>query len=193
MILAIDQGTTSTRAILFDHSGAIVHMTQQEIQQYYPHPGWVEHDADEIWASVLHVMRSVVANANIPIQQISAIGITNQRETTVVWDRHTGRPIHRAIVWQSRQTESVCEALRNDGHAQTFRDRTGLVVDPYFSGTKVRWLLDHVPGARERALRGDLLFGTIDSWLIWQLTGGQAHVTDVTNASRTLLFNIHEL
>jgi glycerol kinase len=193
MILAIDQGTTSTRAILFDHSGAIVHMAQQEIQQYYPHPGWVEHDADEIWASVLHVMRSVVADAGIQNQQIAAIGITNQRETTVVWDRHTGRPIHRAIVWQSRQTEAICEALRNDGHAQTFRDRTGLLVDPYFSGTKVRWLLDHVPGARERASRGDLLFGTIDTWLIWQLTGGQAHVTDVTNASRTLLFNIHEL
>jgi glycerol kinase len=193
MILAIDQGTTSTRAILFDHSGAIVHMAQQDIQQYYPHPGWVEHDADEIWASVLQVMRSVVAKAGIPTQQIAAIGITNQRETTVVWDRHTGRPIHRAIVWQSRQTESICEALRHEGHAQTFRDRTGLVVDPYFSGTKVRWLLDHVPGASERAFRGDLLFGTIDTWLIWQLTGGQAHVTDVTNASRTLLFNIHEL
>jgi glycerol kinase len=192
-ILAIDQGTTSTRAILFNRQGDIVETAQQEIKQYFPQPGWVEHDAEEIWVSVLGVMASVLSKAGVTGVNVAAIGITNQRETAVVWDKHTGRPIHRAVVWQSRQTADICEALKSDGHTDTFRSRTGLLIDPYFSGTKVKWLLDHVEGARARAERGDLLFGTIDSWLIWKFTGGATHVTDVTNASRTLLFNIYDL
>jgi len=192
-ILSIDQGTTSTRAIVFDRAGDIVATAQQEIKQYYPQPGWVEHDAEEIWVSVLGVVASALSKAGLEASSIAAIGITNQRETAVVWDRATGRPIHRAIVWQSRQTAELCEALKQDGHERLVRERTGLLIDPYFSGTKVRWLLDRVDGARERAERGELLFGTIDTWLIWKFTGGAAHVTDYSNASRTLMYNIHEL
>ncbi|MFC3800677.1 glycerol kinase GlpK [Cohnella sp. GCM10012308] len=192
-ILALDQGTTSSRAILFDKSGRAVAVAQQEIKQYFPKPGWVEHDANEIWLSVLGVIARVLSEGDIRPEQIEAIGITNQRETTVVWDRHTGRPIHRAIVWQSRQTNDICETLRQQGLDDLFRRKTGLLIDAYFSGTKVKWLLDHVEGAREMAARGDLLFGTIDTWLVWKMSGGAAHVTDFSNASRTLLYNIHTL
>ncbi|MBD2844801.1 glycerol kinase GlpK [Paenibacillus sp. IB182496] len=192
-ILSIDQGTTSTRAILFDRKGLPVHAAQQEIRQYYPRPGWVEHDAEEIWVSVLGVMAAVLSEAAVTPQQVEAIGITNQRETTVIWERESGRPIHRALVWQSRQTAPICEQLRADGHEAMIRDKTGLLIDPYFSGTKAKWLLDQTEGARERAARGELLLGTIDSWLIWKLTGGARHVTDCTNASRTMLYNIHDL
>ena len=192
-VLAIDQGTTSSRAILFDRAGRIAAVAQQEIKQFFPQPGWVEHDASEIWLSVLGVIAGAMSEGGIAPGQIAAIGITNQRETAVVWDRHTGLPIHRAVVWQSRQTAGICEELKARGLEETFRRKTGLLVDPYFSGTKVKWLLDHVPGAREKAERGDLLFGTIDSWLVWKLTGGAAHVTDYSNASRTLMYNIHEL
>lgn len=192
-ILAIDQGTTSSRAIIFDAHGAVVAKAQQEIKQIYPQPGWVEHNANEIWISVLGVMATALSEAGLSPGQIACIGITNQRETAVVWEKDTGRPIHNAVVWQSRQTADICDRLREQGHEPLFRERTGLLIDPYFSGTKVRWLLDHVDGAQERAARGELLFGTIDSWLIWKLTGGAAHVTDVTNASRTLMYNIHKL
>ncbi|WP_230986594.1 glycerol kinase GlpK [Cohnella fermenti] len=192
-MLAIDQGTTSSRAIIFDRQGHIVSTAQQEIKQYYPKPGWVEHDASEIWVSVLGVVASALSQAEIAPDRIKAIGITNQRETAVVWDRHTGRPIHHAIVWQSRQTQDICEELKRQGHEDLIRRKTGLLIDPYFSGTKIKWLLDHVEGARERAESGDLLFGTIDSWLVWKLSGGKAHVTDYSNASRTLLYNIFEL
>ncbi|GGG06367.1 glycerol kinase GlpK [Paenibacillus abyssi] len=192
-ILSIDQGTTSTRAILFDHDGEIVQSAGQEIKQYYPKPGWVEHDAEEIWVSVLGVIASTLSKAGIKGEQVQAIGITNQRETAVVWDRHTGRPIYNAIVWQSRQTADLCESLRAAGHTKLVLEKTGLLIDPYFSGTKVKWILDHVEGAREKAERGDLLFGTIDTWLIWKFTGGKKHVTDYSNASRTLLFNIYDL
>nr|WP_233167896.1 glycerol kinase GlpK [Paenibacillus roseus] len=191
--MAIDQGTTSSRAIVFDRQGRIVSTAQQEIQQYFPQPGWVEHDANEIWVSVLGVIAASLSRAEILPKQIEAIGITNQRETTVVWDRHTGRPIHHAIVWQSRQTQDICEQLKLQGHEERFHSKTGLLIDAYFSGTKIKWLLDHVEGAREKAENGDLLFGTIDSWLVWKLSGGRAHVTDYSNASRTLLYNIHEL
>ena len=192
-ILAIDQGTTSSRAMLFDRAGRIRGMAQQEFPQYYPQPGWVEHDAGEIWDSVLQVIRAVLSEAGVPASHIAAIGITNQRETTVVWDRHTGEPIYRAIVWQSRQTADICEAIKQAGLEATIRAKTGLVVDAYFSASKIQWLLDHVPGARQKAENGDLLFGTIDTWLVWKLSGGRAHVTDYSNASRTLLYNIHEL
>lgn len=192
-ILSLDQGTTSSRAIIFDKDGLVVATAQQEIRQYFPQPGWVEHDANEIWLSVLGVIAGVLTDADIQPEQIEAIGITNQRETTVVWDRHTGRPIHRAIVWQSRQTNDICESLKQAGLGELFKQKTGLLIDAYFSGTKIKWLLDHVEGARERAAAGDLLFGTIDSWLVWKLSGGRAHVTDYSNASRTLLYNIHEL
>ncbi|MFC4597812.1 glycerol kinase GlpK [Cohnella hongkongensis] len=192
-ILSIDQGTTSTRALIFNHSGEIVSSAQEEIKSYYPKPGWVEQDANEIWLSVLGVMAAALLKGDIRPEQIEAIGMTNQRETTIVWDRHTGRPVHRAIVWQSRQTADICQQLIEQGHEQTFRSRTGLLVDPYFSGTKVKWILDHVKGARERAESGDLLFGTVDTWLIWKMTGGKRHVTDYTNASRTLMFNIYDL
>nr|WP_240353561.1 glycerol kinase GlpK [Cohnella algarum] len=191
--MAIDQGTTSSRAIVFDRQGRIVSTAQQEIRQYFPQPGWVEHDASEIWVSVLGVIASSLSQAEILPEQIEAIGITNQRETAVVWDRHTSRPIHHAIVWQSRQTQDICEELKRQGHEERFRGKTGLLIDPYFSGTKIKWLLDHVEGAREKAENGDLLFGTIDSWLVWKLSGGKVHVTDYSNASRTLLYNIHEL
>ncbi len=192
-ILALDQGTTSTRAILFDKKGEIFHKSQVEFNQYFPHPGWVEHNANEIWSSVLAVVASVMTDKNILPEQIEGIGITNQRETTVVWDRHTGKPIYNAIVWQSRQTASICHDLKEQGLEETFRNKTGLLIDPYFSGTKLKWILDHVEGAREKAQNGDLLFGTIDTWLVWKLSGGKAHVTDYSNASRTLMFNIHEL
>ncbi|MCQ6561994.1 glycerol kinase GlpK [Paenibacillus mendelii] len=192
-ILSIDQGTTSTRAVLFDHDGSIAGIAQQEITQHFPKPGWVEHNANEIWVSVLGVMAAALTEADIRPEQIAAIGITNQRETAVVWDRHTGRPIHNAVVWQSRQTAEYCEQLQRDGHGDLFRERTGLLIDPYFSGTKVKWILDNVEGAQEKAASGDLLFGTIDTWLVWKLSGGKAHVTDYSNASRTLMYNIHEL
>lgn len=192
-ILSLDQGTTSTRAILFNKQGEIHFTSQQEFTQYFPEPGWVEHDANEIWSSVLSVIAGVLSKRNIQPDQIEAIGITNQRETTVVWDKNTGEPIYNAIVWQSRQSESICHELREAGLEDEVRSRTGLLVDPYFSGTKVKWILDNVEGAREQAEAGELLFGTIDTWIIWKLSGGQAHVTDYTNASRTLMYNIHEL
>ncbi|AWI13688.1 glycerol kinase [Caldibacillus thermoamylovorans] len=192
-ILAIDQGTTSTRAILFNKKGEIVHVAQQEFTQIFPQPGWVEHNANEIWGSVLAVMATVLAEVNVKPEQIAGIGITNQRETAVVWDKETGNPIYNAIVWQSRQTTQICEELKAQGYDQLFREKTGLLIDAYFSGTKVKWILDHVEGAREKAEQGKLLFGTIDTWLIWKLSGGRAHVTDYTNASRTLMYNIYEL
>lgn len=190
-VLALDQGTTSSRALVFDHSGSIRGLAQKEFSQFFPAPGLVEHDAEEIWASQLGVAVEAIARAGVTVSDIAAIGIANQRETTVVWDRATGRPIHHAIVWQDRRTASECAQLRAQGHEPTFRARTGLVLDPYFSGTKLAWLLDHVPGARIRAEAGELAFGTIDSWLVWNLTSGERHLTDASNASRTLLFNIH--
>ncbi|MGI1806333.1 glycerol kinase GlpK [Exiguobacterium sp. TDN 0502] len=192
-ILSLDQGTTSTRAILFNRAGEIVQSAQQEFTQYFPKPGWVEHNANEIWGSVLAVVATCLTEADVKPSQIAGIGITNQRETAVVWEKETGKPIHNAVVWQSRQTAEICEDLRKAGHAELFREKTGLLIDAYFSGTKVKWILDHVEGARERAERGELLFGTIDTWLIWKLSGGKAHVTDYSNASRTLMYNIHEL
>ncbi len=192
-ILALDQGTTSSRAILFDKEGKIVDVEQKEFKQIFPKPGWVEHNANEIWASILAVMSGVMLKANVSEQEIAGIGITNQRETTVVWDKNTGTPIYHAIVWQSRQTAEICEQLKKDGHETMVKDKTGLLIDAYFSGTKVKWILDHVDGAREKAERGELLFGTIDTWLIWKLSGGKAHVTDYSNASRTLMYNIYEL
>ncbi|HEC2152534.1 TPA: glycerol kinase GlpK [Staphylococcus delphini] len=192
-ILSIDQGTTSSRAILFNEEGEIVGVAQREFKQHFPKSGWVEHDANEIWSSVLSVMASVMTENNVSANEIKGIGITNQRETTVVWDKETGRPIYNAIVWQSRQTQPICDALKQEGHEQTFRDKTGLLLDPYFSGTKVKWILDKVDGAREKAAKGEILFGTIDTWLVWKLSGGRAHVTDYSNASRTLMYNIHEL
>jgi glycerol kinase len=192
-ILSIDQGTTSSRAILFDENGQICQSKQKEFTQLFPKPGWVEHDANEIWLSVQSVITALFSESDIDPEQIAAIGITNQRETTVVWDRHTGRPIYHAIVWQSRQTSEICDQLKEDGYTEMIRSKTGLIIDAYFSATKVKWILDHVEGAREKATRGDLLFGTIDSWLIWKLTGGKTHVTDYTNASRTMLYNIYEL
>lgn len=192
-ILSIDQGTTSSRAILFNQDGTIKGVAQREFKQYFPHSGWVEHDANEIWTSVLSVIAEVINEENVYAQQIAGIGITNQRETTVVWDKNTGRPIYHAIVWQSRQTQSIVQELKDKGLEEKFHQKTGLLLDPYFAGTKVKWILDHVDGAREKAENGDLLFGTIDSWLVWKLSGGHAHITDYTNASRTLLYNIHDL
>ncbi|HYF92951.1 MAG TPA: glycerol kinase GlpK [Symbiobacteriaceae bacterium] len=192
-VLALDQGTTSSRALLFNQGGAVVAVSQQEFKQHYPQPGWVEHDAEEIWFTQLAVARDVLVRAGATWQEIAAIGITNQRETTVVWDKATGRPISPAIVWQCRRTADLCRDLRQAGWEQPVREKTGLVVDAYFSGTKAKWILDHVPGARERAARGEILFGTIDCWLLWKLSGGRVHATDYSNASRTMLFNIHEL
>jgi glycerol kinase len=192
-ILSLDQGTTSSRAILFNHKGSIVHAAQKEFKQYFPKPGWVEHDANEIWLSIQGVIAAVLSESGVQPAEIAGIGITNQRETAVVWDRHTGMPVYHAIVWQSRQTADICEALKAQGLSDLFRKRTGLLIDAYFSGTKIKWILDHVDDAREKAERGDLLFGTMDTWLIWKLTGGKAHVTDYSNASRTLIYNIHEL
>ncbi|MCA1011202.1 glycerol kinase GlpK [Halobacillus halophilus] len=192
-ILSIDQGTTSSRAILFNHKGEIVETGQKEFEQHFPKPGWVEHDANEIWTSVLACIADVLRRADIDAGQVAGIGITNQRETTVVWDRKTGKPIYKAIVWQSRQTQSICNELRDQGLNDTFRDKTGLLLDPYFAGTKVKWILDHVDGAREKAENGELMFGTIDTWLIYKLSGKKAHVTDYSNASRTLMYNIFDL
>ena len=192
-ILALDQGTTSSRAILFGHDGQIAAVAQQEFPQIYPAPGHVEHDPEAIWSSQLAVARQVLKDAGAQPESIAAIGVTNQRETTILWDRETGKPVANAIVWQSRVTADICRELKEAGHEQTFREKTGLVVDAYFSGTKIRHLLDTVSGLRERAERGEILFGTVDSFLIWRLTGGRRHVTDVSNASRTLLFNIHTL
>ncbi|UOR11713.1 glycerol kinase GlpK [Halobacillus amylolyticus] len=192
-ILSIDQGTTSSRAMLFNHGGEIVETAQREFEQYFPKPGWVEHDANEIWTSVLACMADVLTKADVEAEQIAGIGITNQRETTVVWDRNTGKPIHKAIVWQSRQTQQICNELREQGLNDTFRDKTGLLLDPYFSGTKVKWILDHVDGAREKAENDELMFGTIDTWLVYKLSGKKEHVTDYSNASRTLMYNIYDL
>ncbi|MCA9836619.1 MAG: glycerol kinase GlpK [Trueperaceae bacterium] len=191
-ILALDQGTTSSRAILFDQAGKILALAQKEFEQIYPKPGWVEHDPEEIWSSQLGVAQEVIAKAHIDAKDIAAIGITNQRETTLIWDKKTGKAIHNAIVWQDRRTATFIEELKKAGHAASFQEKTGLILDAYFSGSKIKWLLDHVEGARERAEKGELAFGTVDSWLIYNLTEGQVHATDVTNASRTLLFNIHE-
>ncbi|GGH33882.1 glycerol kinase GlpK [Paenibacillus segetis] len=192
-ILALDQGTTSSRAILFNKQGGIVHVAQREFPQYFPKSGWVEQNPNEIWGSILAVIASCLSESGIKPKQVAGIGITNQRETTVVWDKETGYPVYNAIVWQSRQTAELCEELKSAGLNDVFRKKTGLLIDPYFSGTKVKWILDHVEGARERAVKGELLFGTIDSWLIWKLSGGNLHVTDYSNASRTLMYNIHEL
>jgi glycerol kinase len=190
-LLALDQGTSSSRSIVFDERGGIVTMAQRELPQVYPQPGWVEHDALRIWDDQLATAREALSKAGLAAKDVAAIGITNQRETAVVWDRKSGRPIHHAIVWQDRRGEPLCAQLREQGHAALVQDRTGLLVDSYFSGTKVRWLLDNVPGARAKAERGELAFGTIDSWLLWQLTGGALHATDVSNASRTMLFDVH--
>jgi len=190
-LLALDQGTSSSRSIVFDREGHIVAIAQKELTQIYPQPGWVEHDPMEIWRSQLATAREVLVKAKLKPTDIHAIGITNQRETTVLWNRRTGQPVHHAIVWQDRRAEPLCAQLRDEGMTDTIREKTGLVIDAYFSGTKLRWLLDNVPGAREQAARGELAFGTVDSWLMWQLTGGKVHVTDVSNASRTMLFNVH--
>ncbi|MDP1888531.1 FGGY family carbohydrate kinase, partial [Polaromonas sp.] len=190
-LLALDQGTSSSRSIVFDAQGHIVALAQQELPQIYPRPGWVEHDPLEIWRTQLATAREALAKAGLKAADIRALGITNQRETTVVWNRKTGQPIHHAIVWQDRRAEATCAQLREDGKAGLIQAKTGLLVDAYFSGTKLKWLLDNVPQARQQAARGELAFGTIDSWLMWQLTGGALHATDVTNASRTMLFNVH--
>lgn len=192
-IMAIDEGTTSTRAMIIDHDGKEVAASQKEFPQYFPQPGWVEHNAEEIWQTVQTTIASAFISSSIRPDQIAGIGITNQRETTIIWDKKTGRPIYNAVVWQSRQTTKLAEKLKKDGYSEMIRKKTGLLIDPYFSATKIRWILDHVPGAQERAEKGELLFGTIDSWLVWKLTEGAVHVTDYTNASRTMLFNIHEL
>jgi glycerol kinase len=190
-VVAIDQGTTGSTVLVLDKRGRVVARAYSEFTQHYPKPGWVEHDPEEIWRVTLKVLRQAVKRARVKAMDVAAIGITNQRETTVLWDRKTGKPIHRAIVWQDRRTAAFCEAMKADGHEARVRAQTGLVLDPYFSGTKVRWLLDNVRGARERAAAGNLAFGTIDTWLLWKLTGGRVHATDPTNASRTLLFDIH--
>jgi glycerol kinase len=192
-VLAVDQGTTSCRAIVFNHSGEIVSSSQKEFTQIYPTPGWVEHDPMEIWGTQIGVIIEAVQKAGISFNHICAIGITNQRETTVVWDKNTGKPVYNAIVWQCRRTAPICDELKDRGLAESIRGKTGLILDAYFSGTKINWILDNVEGARERANRGELLFGNIDTWLIWNLTGGKVHVTDYSNASRTMLYNIHEL
>lgn len=192
-IMALDAGTTGNRCILFDHTGTPVASAHKEFRQIYPQPGWVEHDAEEIWSTQLEVCRLALEKAGATYEDIAAIGITNQRETVIVWDKTTGKPVYNAIVWQCRRTAEACDALKAQGAEPLFRERTGLVLDAYSSGTKIGWILDHVPGAREHAERGELLFGTVDTWLIYNLTGGRVHVTDVTNASRTLAFNIHTL
>ena len=192
-IMSIDQGTTSSRAIIFNHNGEIVAIAQKEFQQIYPHAGWVEHDPMEIWSTQLSVMAEVIVKAGLSATDIKAIGITNQRETTVVWNRKTGMPIYNAIVWQDRRTSVYCDEIKAKGLAENIQIKTGLIIDAYFSATKAKWILDHVKGARSQAEAGELAFGTIDSWLIWKLTGGEKHVTDVTNASRTMMFNIHTL
>ncbi len=192
-VMALDAGTTSNRAIIFDVDSKIIGVAQKEFTQHFPQPGWVEHDAEEIWSSMHEVMREALEQSGLVASDIAAIGITNQRETAVVWDRATGRPIYNAIVWQSRQTADICEDLKRQGLVKEFQEKTGLVIDAYFSGTKVKWILDHVKGAREKAEKGELAFGTIDTWLLWKLTGGEVHKTDYSNASRTLMFNIKTL
>ncbi len=192
-IIALDQGTTSSRAILFDNEQNIVQIAQKELTQFYPQPGWVEHDPMEIYSSQAAVMTEVLLQAGISIEEVAAVGITNQRETAVIWDKKTGRPIHNAIVWQCRRTAEICEQLKAGGYEPYIKEATGLLADAYFSGTKIKWLLDNVPGARKRAENGELLFGTVDSWLVWKMTGGKVHITDYTNASRTMLFNIKTL
>ncbi|WP_028982707.1 glycerol kinase GlpK [Sporolactobacillus terrae] len=192
-ILALDEGTTSVRAMIFNEQGHVVQMAQKEFTQFFPQPGWVEQDANEIWGSILSVIADALLTGEIDAKDIAGIGITNQRETTVIWDRHTGHPIYHAIVWQSRQTADLCRELKEAGYEDLFHAKTGLVLDPYFAGTKVKWILDHVDGAREKAVNGELLFGTIDTWLVWKLSGGEAHITDYTNASRTLMYNIYDL
>ena len=192
-LIAIDQGTTSSRSIVFDKQGSIIQNAQKEFTQIFPKPGWVEHDPMEIWSTQLGVLTEAKARAGISAGDIAAIGITNQRETTVVWDKITGKPVYNAIVWQCRRTAEYCSSLNEKGYGKTIKEKTGLVVDAYFSGPKLRWILDNVPGAREKAKGGNLLFGTIDTWLVWNLTGGKAHITDYSNASRTMLFNIHKL
>ena len=192
-IMALDSGTTSNRCILFDHSGNICSVAQKEFTQIFPQPGWVEHDADEIFSTQLEVARQALANVGATAADIASIGITNQRETTIVWNKYTGKPVHNAIVWQCRRTAPYCDSLREAGLVDTIREKTGLVIDPYFSGTKIRWILENVPGARELANNGELLFGTVETWLIWKLTKGRVHVTDYSNASRTMLFNINTL
>lgn len=192
-LMALDQGTTSSRAILFDEQQNIVEMAQKEFTQFYPKEGWVEHDPMEIYSSQVAVMMEVIAKSGVDVHEIAAIGITNQRETTILWDKATGRPIYNAIVWQCRRTADLCDELKSRGLSDYIRDTTGLVLDAYFSGTKIKWILDHVKGARKKADRGEILFGTVDSWLIWKLTGGAVHVTDYTNASRTMIYNIHSL
>lgn len=192
-ILSLDQGTTSSRAILFNKAGEIVDSAQKEFTQIFPKPGWVEHNANEIWGSILAVIAEVLSKTEIKPSEIASIGITNQRETTVVWEKNSGHPIYNAIVWQSRQTMDICTELKEKGYNDIVRDKTGLLIDAYFSGTKLKWILDNVEGAREKAENGDLLFGTIDTWLIWKLSGGKAHVTDYSNASRTLMYNIYDL
>lgn len=192
-VMALDSGTTSNRCILFNEKGEMCSMAQKEFTQYFPKPGWVEHNAEEIWSSQLEVAQQAMANINATAADIAAIGITNQRETTIVWDKESGEPIYQAIVWQCRRTSEYCDSLKDKGLTEQFRKKTGLVIDAYFSGTKVKWILDHVEGARERAERGELLFGTVETWLIWKLTKGAVHVTDYSNASRTMLFNINTL
>src|SRR6185436_8314338 len=191
-VLAIDQGTTSSRAIVFRDDISIAAQAQQEFPKHFPASGWVEHEPEDIWSSTIATCREALRKANLTAKDIAAIGITNQRETTVVWDRATGQAIHRALVWQDRRTSEICAKLKSDGHEPAISAKTGLIVDPYFSGTKVAWILDHVPGARARAERGELMFGTVDCYLLWRLTGGKVHATDATNASRTLLFDIHK-
>ena len=190
-VLAIDQGTTSSRAMVFRSDISVAASAQQEFPQHFPASGWVEHEPEDIWTSTLQTCREALKKAGVGAKDIAAIGITNQRETTVVWDRVTGKAVHRAIVWQDRRTSDICARLKSEGHEPAISGKTGLIIDPYFSGTKVAWILDHVPGARARAMRGELLFGTVDCYLLWRLTGGKAHATDATNASRTLLFDIH--
>ena len=191
-ILALDQGTTSSRSILFDAQGQVQTVAQKEFEQHYPQPGWVEHDANEIWSTQMGTASEAMSRANVEAEDLAAIGITNQRETTIVWDRATGTPIHNAIVWQDRRTSGLCDRLKDRGHLDLIRGKTGLIIDAYFSGTKIKWLLDNVDGARKRAENGELAFGTVDSWLVWRMTNGKQHITDATNASRTLLYNIHE-
>lgn len=191
MILALDQGTSSSRALLFDKNGQLLGLEQQEFQQYYPQEAWVEHDAEEIWRSQLQVAQRLIEKMQISPQAIQAIGITNQRETTILWDKKTGQPVHRAIVWQDRRTASYCEELKQAGHADYLRQQTGLLADAYFSATKIRWILEHVPQAKALAEKEQLCFGTVDSWLLWKLTNGKVHKTDPSNASRTLLYNLH--
>lgn len=192
-ILSFDQGTTSSRAIVFDKAGSIVSIAQREFKQIYPQPGWVEHNAVEIWSTQVAVAAEAILKAGLTTHDMAAIGITNQRETTVIWNRKTGEPIHNAIVWQDRRTSSYCDELKAKGLAKDIQEKTGLILDAYFSATKIKWILDHIPGAREKAAAGELAFGTIDSWLVWKLTAGKVHVTDVSNASRTMLYNIHTL